>query len=92
MWIGQLRRQARCAAEACAIRWWREPLRWLAEWRRRRLWIRTGVQLEQLRRRAIDATGDQARTAAIDAANAVFAELKDAMGVAQMTSFFLKAG
>ena len=51
-------------------------LRRLAEWRRRRMWRRTGERLERLRRRALFAVDERRRVAAIDAAAAVFHKLE----------------
>jgi integrase len=50
-------------------RWWRRR-------RRRGLLIRTGVRLGELRRLALSCSNDEARTQAIDQANAVLAGLE----------------
>jgi hypothetical protein len=75
-WREALRRQAREAAAAWDLRWWREPLLWLRERRRRFLWIRAGARLERLRRRAIATVDERLRVAAIDEANATVARLE----------------
>ncbi len=75
-WCNALLRQARDAAAARGLRWWREPLQWLGERRRRYRWVYAGAKLEQLRQRAVEAADDQMRVAAIDQANAIIAELE----------------
>jgi len=48
------------------------------------MWIKAGVQLERLRRRAVRGAGDGAVSSAIDEANAIFANL-EAFGVVTRT-------
>jgi len=75
-WRRELRGQARLAIQPLGLRWWREPLRWCEERRRRRLFIRTGVKLEQLRRRALSAADDETVAAVIDEVNAILERLE----------------